>query len=312
MASQAVIHGSQERTSRLAFVFLLCGATCIGMAPILVRISELYALPTAFYRLFLALPWLWLWTVTYDKGAKHGSKALEPSPGKQWLGIALGGVFFALDMAFWHESLHHTSIANATLLTNTAPIFVALAARFLFHERLTRFFLIGMCLALVGGVLLSGFHLDSQGEHLYGDGMAMLAALFYAAYMLSIKWLRSSMDTLPMLARMGLFSTATLGLISLVSEQTMIPASWTGWVTLCSLAFIGQVLGQGLIAYGFKHLPASLSALSLLLQPLVASLAAWMILKETMSPIQIVGGIIVLYGISLARKTENRIVHPKT
>ena len=92
----------------------------------------------------------------------------------------------------------------------------------------------------------------------------------------------------------------------------MNPASWTGWVTLCSLAFIGQVLGQGLIAYGFKHLPASLSALSLLLQPLVASLAAWMILKETMSPIQIVGGIIVLYGISLARKTESRIVHPKS
>ena len=95
MASQAVIQGSQERTTRLAFVFLLCGATCIGMAPILVRISELNALPTAFYRLFLALPWLWLWTVTYDKGAKHGSKArwnLRPANsgwGLPWEGSSL-------------------------------------------------------------------------------------------------------------------------------------------------------------------------------------------------------------------------------
>jgi drug/metabolite transporter (DMT)-like permease len=86
-------------------------------------------------------------------------------------------------------------------------------------------------------------------------------------------------------------------------QERLLPGSAQGWLVLLGLAFTAQILGQGLITYGFAHLPAGYSSLTLLLQPLVAAASAWMLLSERLSASQAVGGCILLTGIFLARQT---------
>lgn len=290
------------KNQRLGWMAILAGAACIGLAPIWVRYSEIGPVATAFHRLFLALPFLWVWSgIDRRQSLKHPASP-RPRPAMKWM--ALAGVLFALDMAFWHESLHHTTVANATLLTNAAPIFVTLAARFLFQEVITKTFVIGMCVTFMGALMLTGASWSTSSERLYGDGVALIAALFYAGYMLSIKQLRRHLNTAPLMARTALFSAMVLGVMAWGMEEPLIPASAGGWGVLIALALTGQVLGQGLIAFGFAHLPASFSAVSLLLQPLVAAVAAWLLLKESMSPLQLVGGGVILAGILMARRAS--------
>jgi drug/metabolite transporter (DMT)-like permease len=90
--------------------------------------------------------------------------------------------------------------------------------------------------------------------------------------------------------------------VALLAPQPMFPAEAAGWWVLLGLALVTQVLGQGLIAYAFAHLPASLSAVSLLLQPVMAALFAWALFGEAIGAAQLAGGIIVLAGIWLARR----------
>ena len=289
------------KQEHLGFLAVLAGAGCIGFAPIWVRFSELGPVSTAFHRLLLALPMLWLWQTWDTSPSTQKTTPKQSKPSMKW--FALTGLLFALDMSFWHESLHHTTVANSTLLTNAAPVFVTIAARFLFNERITRWFIGGMGLTLIGAILLTGASLSTSKEQLYGDLIAIVAAVFYAGYMLSLKHLRKSVRTAALMARSAIFSALFLGLFAWFLGEPMIPMSREGWLVLLALALTGQVLGQGLIAYGFAHLPASFSAVSLLFQPLVAALAAWILLDESMHPIQMIGGVIILGGIILAKRS---------
>ena len=289
------------KQEHVGFLDVFAGAGCIGLAPIWVRLSELGPVSTAFHRLLLALPMLWLWAAWDTQPNKREEKNKPAGTSTKW--FAITGFLFALDMAFWHEALHHTTVANATLLTNAAPIFVTIAARFLFNERITRWFIGGMILTMLGAVLLTGASLSISREQLYGDFMAILAAFFYGAYMLSLKHIRVTVRTAPLMARSAVYSTIALGVFALILGEQIFPSTIHGWLVLFALAMTGQVLGQGLIAYGFAHLPASISALSLLFQPLVAAIAAWAVLHESMSSMQMFGGVIILSGIFLAKRS---------
>ncbi len=90
--------------------------------------------------------------------------------------------------------------------------------------------------------------------------------------------------------------------IALLSPQPFLPQSANGWWVLVGLALVTQILGQGLIAYAFAHLPASLSSLSLLIQPVTATIFAWALFGEAIGALQFAGGAIVLAGIWLARR----------
>jgi drug/metabolite transporter (DMT)-like permease len=136
-----------------------------------------------------------------------------------------------------------------------------------------------------------------------GDALAALTGLFYASYMLAIKQARDAQASTARLMAWSTTITAVLLLpVALASPQPMLPQAASGWLVLFGLALVSQVLGQGLIAYAFAHLPASLSSVSLLIQPVVAALAAWAIFGEAIGPAQLVGGAIVLAGIWISKR----------
>ena len=285
--------------SRAAFLCLLAGGCAIAFAPIFVRLSDTGPVASAFWRCALAAPflWLWVWRKSPSPLAEVGGE------GRRFTPLFLAGLFFAGDLGVWHWSIAWTSVANATLLANLAPIFVTLAGWLLWKRQVTRTFLAGMFVAIAGMFILVGPNFSIGGTRLMGDALGALSAVFYAAYMLAIKQARDAQASTARLMAWSTTITAIVLLpIALVSPQPMLPAGAQGWVVLVALALVAQVLGQGLIAFAFAHLPASLSSVSLLIQPVVAALAAWALFGERVGPAQWLGGAVVIAGIWLARR----------
>jgi len=292
--------------NRIALLAILAGAAGIAFAPIFVRLSELGPSATGFHRIFLSLPVLWLWTelTARSRPGSSGVSAARTPDKSQWRLVFLVGFFFAGDIALWHWSIRLTSVANATLLANFAPVFVALGAWLLMKEHITRRFLVALAVALGGSVMVMGASIDLDRQHLIGDLLGILTAVFYAGYILSVKRLRSTMTTAPLMFWTAIVSAAALLPIALLSGEGLVADSLFGWAVLGGLALISHCGGQGLIAYALAHLPASFSSLTLLLQPVLAAFLAWGLLAEPLGLLQSAGGIVVLLGILLASRTS--------
>ena len=220
--------------------------------------------------------------------------------------MALAGFFFAGDLFCWHWALEFTSVANSTILANCAPIFVTLVAWLFFRERVTSTFLMGLVIALTGAVMLVGAGFSMSTQTWFGDMLGIITAMFYAGYILSIKQARAQFATGTIMAWSGTVACLLLLPATLSFGETLIAPTWQGWTILIAIALICQVGGQGLIAYALAHLPASFSSVTLLLQPVLATIFAWLILTEKIGFWQAVGGLIVLGGIFLARQGSAR------
>lgn len=287
---------AEHRQNRLALVALLAGAVAIGASPIFVRVSEVGPLATAFWRAALAL----LPLIVFARVA--GDSDQRPTGLRDYLLLLLPGAFLAADLIIWHLSLHMTSVANATLFANFAPIFVTFGSWLIFRVRITPLFLAGLGLALLGIVVMQAGSSPGGGSHLAGDAAALGAAVFYACYLLTLSHVRARFSTLRIMV-WTTFSAAICTLpLALFFETGFFPLSVFGWAILLGLAIVTHAGGQGLIAYALAYLPTAFSSLTLLLQPVVAAILAWVLLAEPIGGMQAAGGAIVLFGILVARR----------
>jgi len=256
---------------------------------------------TAFWRVFLALPLLWLWTLA-SEGFPRQADHFRAHRG----GIFAVGAFFAGDLAVWHWSILLTSIANTTLLANLAPVFVAAAAWLLYRQRLQTLFVAGLAAALAGTLLLVGASFGQGGAALLGDGLGVITAMFYAAYQIAVTRMRAHMPTASLMAWSSTVMAILLLPVAWLSGEQLLPGTGTGWLKLIGIALFAQVIGQSLIAWAMAHLPATFSSVGLLLQPVMATLFAWLLLGETLGTMQLAGAVLVLAGITLARRSTLR------
>jgi drug/metabolite transporter (DMT)-like permease len=298
-AAEPSLVRTQQNTPGIALLALFSGAIAIAFAPIFVRLSHVGPSATAFWRLTLALPALWLWLFMEKRGRTAYGHSLVI---RDFIRFSVVGLCFAGDLAVWHWSIRLTSVANATLLANFAPVFVALGGWLLFGERVRRTFLFGMGAALAGMTLMVGSSLQISLQHLWGDALGFITAMFYAGYILAVKRLREDFSTAPIMAWGSTVTSVALFLLTLLSGERFLPVSTQGWWPLLGLALISHVGGQGLIAYALAHLLAAFSSVGLLLEPVMATIFAWLLLSETVTPWQTLGGGLVLGGIYVARR----------
>lgn len=279
-----------------ALLALIVGAVLIGFAPIFVRLSETGPTATAFWRGMLALPLLaivWL-----------PNRAAEPG-GRPLLWLLLAGVFIAADLVVWHQSIRMTSVANATLMANLAPVFVTLASFLFLGERFRLTYLAGLALALAGAAVLVSHSLDIGRRSVLGDLLGVLAAVFYAGYLMGVSRARQQYSAAAVMGWTTLVMTPLLLIVAWLAGDTLLPMDARGWWLLLGLAWLSHAGGQGLIAWSLAHLPASFSAVGLLLQPVAAALFAWALLAEPFGTYQAIGGAIVLSGILICRMAMN-------
>jgi drug/metabolite transporter (DMT)-like permease len=289
-----------RRVDGFGVTALIIGATGIGLAPILVRLSETGPVATAFYRLLLAQPIIWLLL----RGEK--SPATEKQIDRKDLRYAaLAGLLFTADLSIWHWSLKLTTVANSTFVTNLTPFFVTIAAWMLYREKVTRRLMLGMLIGFAGGFLMVAESMKLDPRFLIGDILALIASIFYSGYLLVVKQLRRGRSTWYVMAWTGVFAAPTMFLVAAITNETLLPSTPTGWFVLAALALISQLGGQGLIAYGLAHLSASISAVLLMWQPVVAALLAWWILHEPLTPLRALGGAIIIVGILIGTWRTN-------
>lgn len=282
-------------TDRSGLAALILGAVAIGFAPIFVRLSEVGPVATGFHRLF--------WSVPLFVLLMYRAPTCRPSPG-QWRVMALSGLFFAGDMIVWHLGIMLTSVANASLFTNMAPIFVALALWLVWRQRPSARFALALLVAFTGALALVGGAPVLSPERLVGDGLSLLSGLFYAGYILAVGRAREHLPTPLLMAVGGAVAALVILAVALVLGETVWPSTLRGWAVVLGLALVSQCAGQGLIAWGLAHVSASFAAVVLLLQPVVAVLVAWALFAETLGIVQVVGAMVVLTGIHLARKAN--------
>lgn len=296
MTPQTAALPARPRNERLAVLALFTGALAIAFSPIFVRLSELGPTATAFHRVALAIPVLWAVLALDSRRA-----TLRRLTRREKIMLVLSGIAFSADLAFWHWSIKFTSVANATLFANFTPIFVTIGAYFLLKETVRPAFLFGLGLAIAGAALLVSSSLTVSFDHLVGDGLGVVTAMFYGSYIVIVASLRGAIAAVHLMLWTAIITALVLLPAALLAGESIIPQTVYGWIVLLGLAWGSHAAGQSLIAYALAHLPASFTSVGLLIQPVGAALLAWLLLAEPLGPMQAMGGAIVLAGIFVAK-----------
>ena len=219
----------------------------------------------------------------------------------------LGGIFTAFDHGTWNTSLRYTSAANATLLGNTAPLWVALFAWLVFRQKLRGLFWLGLAFALGGAMIVLGSDFILHPAIGLGDLLAMAAGIFYAGYFLVTERGRQKLDTLSYVWLVDLIATLTLLVISLGMKMSLTGYPTQSWLAFLGAALVSQVGGYLSIGYALGHLPASVVSPTLIGQPVVTALLAIPLLGEALRTEQWLGGLVVLTGIYLVHRSRGGV-----
>jgi drug/metabolite transporter (DMT)-like permease len=277
---------------------LFAGAAAIACSALFVKVSEAGPVSTGFWRVCLALPALWAWA------AWDARKQPRRSSARDLRLMLLAGFCFAGDLAVWHWSIVLTSVANAVLLANCAPIFVTAAAWLFYRHAPSGHFLAGLTAALAGMMLLLRADLHASGAALLGDALGLATAVFYAGYQMTVTRVRATVSTARLMAVSATVTALILLPIAFFSGERFMPVTAHGWWLLVGLALVSHVIGQSLIAFALAHLPGTFASVALLAQAVIAAALAWILLGEALTALAIAGGVLVLTGIRIAHGAE--------
>ena len=186
----------------------------------------------------------------------------------------LAGIFTAGDFSLWNSSLSFTTAANATLLGNTAPLWVAMGAWLIFRAKLKRAFWLGLALALAGALLIMGSDFLLHPRLGIGDLMASTAAIFYASYMLSTQRGRQHIDPLRYTWLVGVSASCTVFIINLILRNRLTGYDPQTWLVFLGTAVVSQTIGYISISYALGHLPAHIVSPTMVGQPIMTTLLA--------------------------------------
>ena len=277
------------------FLVLSLGAMLIGFAPIFVKWSLLSSSAIAFYRMFLTIPFLF--GLNY---LLNGKLKFQVKNKRTIIYAAFASLAFTTDLTLWHYSMGITSVSNATIIVNSAPIFVAILSFIFFKEKLSKGFVISFLVTYLGIVGLIYYSNNYINGKLLGDILCMIAAFFYAVYLLVIARLGKE-NSLNIIFYTTLFCCLFSIVPMLIEGENIFPSSNFEWINLLLLAVLCQLGGQYLITHAIGKISASEGSIGLLMQPITATILAAFLFNEILNITQIIFVFVALFGIYLAR-----------
>ena len=278
------------------FFILIIGAIAIAFSPIFVRFSDVDPIMTAFYRIFISLPFF-----LFFSSFNIIEKVKFPEFNNSYVIFLVSGIFFALDLICWHWSIKLTTVSKATFLSNLAPIVVIIFSLIFLKERFSKFFYLAALLSMVGMLMLLGESFKFNKSQFIGDLLGVLTAVWYGSYIVTISQLRKKYNSTSIMFLSGVVTAIILLIVSILFEQSLIPQSLFTITIIFLLGFICQFMGQSFITYSLAYLSASLSSLCLLIQPIAATVLAYFFFQEKLTTIQFFGSALILIGIYIAR-----------
>ncbi len=284
-------------TKNLAFgmVAMLLAALAMSISPSLVRLADVGPFASAFWRVFLALPILWIWMRYAEAAEADAPRASFTIP------TILAGIAFTGDLLFWHLAILRTTIANATFFATMAPLWVVIFGWLLFRQRVDRTTFIGLLVCLAGGAALVAQSLAFNPSRAVGDALAIITGSFFGLYFLAVGAARPRTNAARVTFELSIITSAILFLVAFFFEPRILPHSASGWCVLLALGLISHAGGQGLLSVALGRLPTVFSSLVIFLESIAAALFAWVLFGENVTLLQALGGIVIIAGIWIAR-----------
>jgi drug/metabolite transporter (DMT)-like permease len=276
---------------RLAFAGLLLGNAALAFGPWLVRLSDVGPVAVGFWRLLLALPFLWLLARVVRQPVHWPKRSVA-------LVVLVAAVFYALDLAGWNAGILMTKLGNATLFGNSGSFVFAIYGLLLAGRLPSPMQAGALALALVGAVLMMGSSYGLSPENLAGDLLTLVAGFFYGGYLIFVERARTRLQPLPLLFLATVFATPVLLAISVGLGERLWPSDWT---PLLLFALSSQVVGQALLVYSIGVFSPLVVGLALLTQPAISALIGWLAYGETLSAADWVGAFAVGLALVLVR-----------
>ena len=276
---------------------LLGAVIVISFGSILIKLIPAPALVIAAYRLTLATlllaPFAWQRRAELRGLSRH-----------DFLLSLLSGLFLALHFLFWISSLKYTSVASSVVLVSTNPIFVGLGTRFILRERLGRLLIWGIAASVVGGLLIGYNDLQFSREEFLGDLLALAGALWASAYFLVGRHVRQRVGLLNYIFVVYGLAAAVLLIVVLATCQPLFGYPQQAYLFLFLLALGPQILGHSSLNWVLKYTSAATVAVATLGEPVGSTVLAYLILGEGLTPLKVLGGLLILAGIYLASRVE--------
>jgi drug/metabolite transporter (DMT)-like permease len=288
---------TRSRNAVLPYFAVGVGVLSLGFSAIFVRWADAPGPVTGLYRMAIATALITPFMVRL--GIRQ---VMSGSPGVRW--AVAGGVFLSLDLALWNTAVNLTTAATATLFANTAPLWVALGGLWIFKERLTGRFWLGLAITLIGAAAVLGVDHPGQLRLGLGDALGWAAGVFYAGYYICNQRGRTSLRSIEYVWLAGAASTITLLGMSLAMGFSLTGYPARTWLAFLGMALISQALGYVAISYALGHLSASLVSPTMVGQPVLTAILAIPFLGENLSPAQWLGGAAVLIGIVLIHRSR--------
>lgn len=224
---------------------------------------------------------------------------------RRWLFLpVLGGIFTAGDHGIWATAINYTRVANATLLNNLAPLWVALVALIFWRERLRGLFWLGLAMTISGAAVVLGGDFIAHPQLNTGNLLGVLSSFFYAAYFLTTQRGRERFSTLTYV-----FLITTICAVVLLAVNLAVGNPLSGFPPATYLSFLGaglisQLIGYFSVGYALGHLPASVVSPTMIAQPVLTALLAIPLAGEPLVPALWIGGLVTLGGIYLINRSR--------
>ena len=284
----------------LAFPAVLVGSCALAFGPWLVRLSGTGPVAAGFWRLALALPFLFAIAAMTRQPVHWPGKRLATV-------IAFAAFFFAADLAAWHVGIHMTKLGNATLFGNVSSFGFAAWGLWLARRWPSPMQGMALGLAALGAALLMGGSFELSPRNFAGDLLCLLAGMLYVGYLIAVQHGRGSLKPLPLLFLSSTFGALMLLPVSLAFGERIIPTDWT-YVLLLALG--SQVIGQGLLVYGIAHVSPLVVGLTLLTQPAISAFVGWTAYGEKLTPLDWVGALAIAAALVLVRVPDKGLRSP--
>ena len=283
-----------QRWTWTHFAALMVGNMALALGPWSVRLADTGPVSAGFWRLALAVPFLVLL-------ARTNHQRLSGFERRVWLAMAGAGVFFALDLGFWHIGIGMTRLANASLFGNAGSIVIMVVGLITMHRRPRLGEWLALVAALTGGAILLGRSLSINRTTVIGDLFCVAAGLLYSGYILILQKYRALLGGWSLLTWSSVAGLPVLLIFALLRGEPVWPHNW--WPVL-ALALLSQLIGQGLLVYALKHFSALVIGLALLTQPVIAVAVGWLVFGEALGPLDFAGIVLVGLGLVMARSTQ--------
>ena len=284
------------RSNKNKYVLIeMLGMAFLSSAGIWVKLSNIGPISMGFYRMLFTL--IILFPFMY--------KSLKNVTKKQFLLAFLGGMGLGGDVLFWNVGLMKTSMADCALMVNLTVFIVPPISFILFKEKIRKEFLIGALIAFVGVVMVIFSSAKGGGQSsVLGNFIAMLASVSYAGYVLFVYKVRDNLNNnaVVMISTLGAMVVLFMAMVPI--EGIANKFDLRELVIVLMYTICTQILGQALVSMCLGKLNATLVTVISLMGIGIASLYAYIIFGEKLVPIQILGMIITIVGVFMAKEAS--------